>query len=246
LHAWVGKGRIGTVTNDWPATWETLRTQAVDALSCTPTFLDLLLQHEPAAPHAWVPRQVTLGGEVLRPHAGARFAARFPATGFTVVYAAAELGVLLRTRRLDGLYELGSLVKRYPCWRLVEGVLEVRRGGQWRSTGDRLKVNGAEVRIVGRADAVANVAGTKVSLAEVAERAEQVPGVRRAVALAEASPVTGQIVCLRWAIEPGSDVRAVTQALEAHLQRHLRKEAWPRRWEREEVGPAANAKRASA
>jgi acyl-coenzyme A synthetase/AMP-(fatty) acid ligase len=119
-------------------------------------------------------------------------------------------------------------------------------GGQvvWRSTGDEVEVLGRLIRIIGRADQVANVAGTKVSLAEVAAQAEAVSGVRRAMAVARSNPVTGQVVALRFALEPGADEASVRERLEATLRERLPKPAWPRDWTRDEVGLGHNAKRA--
>jgi acyl-CoA synthetase (AMP-forming)/AMP-acid ligase II len=264
LQAWTSAGKVLSLGRDWGLAWHTLRNGAVDALSCTPTYVDLLLQNEPpepdstpepgaigaAAGQAPEPpgvdlclRQITLGGEALRPSLGTRLAQRFPNARFTVIYATAELGVLMKSHRLDGWYEVHSLAKAFPRWRLNAGVLEVQLGELWQTTGDQVELKGDLLRVIGRAGAVANVAGTKVSLAEVSELAEQVPGVRRAAAVAEPSPITGQIVCLKYATDPDYDPGAVTAALRAHLQSCLRKEAWPRKWVLDDVGPEVNAKR---
>jgi acyl-CoA synthetase (AMP-forming)/AMP-acid ligase II len=243
LQAWVAGGNVLSLPCVWAETWNVLALGHVEALSCTPTFIDLLLQNESPGYADWQPRQITLGGEVFRPMVGQRIGRRFPQTRVTVIYATAEHGVLLKTHRLDGWYETGHFQRRGIEWRIEDGRLDVKRGAEWLATGDQVEVKGDLLRVVGRADAVANVAGTKVSLAEVAESAEQVAGVRRAVATAEPSPVTGQIVCLRYAVEPGFDPRAVLEALETHLRERLRKEAWPRRWELDEVGLGPNAKR---
>jgi len=56
--------------------------------------------------------------------------------------------------------------------------------------------------------------------------------------------VTGEIVCLKYAVEPGWDGSAVLESLQRTLRERLRKEAWPRKWVEETVGPAQNAKRA--
>lgn len=269
LQAWASGGKVLSLGRDWGVAWHTLRNGAVDALSCTPTYVDLLLQNEPPEtvktgneeeergrererspaqetkrPRAGLSlRQITLGGEALRPALGTRLARRFPNTRFTVIYATAELGVLMKSHRLDGWYEVNSLAKRFHRWRVNDHVLEVLPGELWQTTGDLVELNGDLLRVVGRANAVANVAGTKVSLAEVSELAEQVPGVRRAVAVAEPSPITGQIVCLKYATDPACDTGAVATALQAHLQSRLRKEAWPRKWVLDDLGPEVNAKR---
>lgn len=243
LQAWLTEGRVMTLGTDWEAAWSGLAAHRVEALSATPTYLDLLIQNEPPGFAAWCPQQLTIGGEPLRPGVGARVQERFARARITVIYASAEFGVLGRTERTDGWYELESLTRRYPRWRVSDGALEVEANSQWRLTGDLIELRDDLFRIVGRADNVANVAGTKISLARVAELAEQVSGVLRAVAVAEPNPITGQIVCLRYAVASGADSVAVEVTLQSHLRAALPKEAWPRRWVVDEVGAVQNAKR---
>ena len=268
VQAWVGHVAGVSLRGDWAAIWRTLVEQRLEALSCTPTFADLLLQHEPAAGANWTPRQITLGGEPLRPATGARLRRRWPETRMRAIYAAAEFGVLLKTERTDGWYELAGWERAGWRWRVREleeqkapggGAARYRKRGElelcpvnergtvhWRSTGDRVEVDeeAGLMRVIGRADEVANVAGVKVSLAEVAALAEAVPGVRRAVAVARPNPVTGQVVALRFALDPVADEPVVQDRLAVTLRRRLPKPAWPREWIRDEVGLGKNAKRA--
>jgi acyl-coenzyme A synthetase/AMP-(fatty) acid ligase len=247
LQAWATGGSITSLDTRWDHAWQIAHSNPWQAISCTPTYLDLLLQNEPASERPLDPVQITLGGEVLRPSCGSRFALRFSQTRFTVVYASAEWGVLLKTHRLDGWYEADSLERRHPRWRIVDGVLELPDAqGAWCSTGDRVELNDQLLRVVGRADRVANVAGTKVNLDEIGRMAESIPGVRRALAVAEPNPITGQIIVLRYAPEggPGADPDGVEQRLSTALRGLLPKPAWPRKWIRDELQPGANAKRA--
>lgn len=243
VQAWANAGRAVSLRGDGPGLWRTLQEERVDALSATPTFFDLLLQNEPGEGAAWTPRQVSLGGEPLRPALGQRLSARWPGARFAAIYAAAEFGVLLKTQRRDGWYEVDALNRRGLEWRVPDGVLEVRDERGWRSTGDQVEVRAGLLRVIGRADQVANVAGTKVNLAEVGRLAEEVPGVARAVAVAESSPVTGQVVCLRFTPAPGEDPQLLRRRLEAHLFPRLSKAGWPRDWVVDELAPAQNAKR---
>lgn len=244
LQAWAGGGEVDSIGTDWGGVWEIHRRRPWDAVSATPTYMDLLIQNESDEWKGRDPVQITLGGEVLRPECGERLRERFPETRFTVVYASAEWGVLLKTHRVDGWYERASLERRYPRWQVREGVLELPDGqGEWVATGDLVEVEGELMRVVGRADRVANVAGTKVSLDEVGRLAEQVLGVRRAHAIGESNPVTGQVVALLYSIEPGGDRSAVEKALGEHLRACLPKPAWPRRWVPDDLMPRTNAKR---
>ena len=250
LQAWAAGGTIDSLSTNWDGVWAAHRSRPWDAWSATPTYLDLLVQNEPRRAGsgqecAQDPQQITLGGEVLRPNCGARLLARFPRTRFTVVYASAEWGVLLKTHRLDGWYEVESLKRRHPTWRVSDGAIELGLpDGTWTKTGDLVEVEGHLVRVIGRCDRVANVAGTKVNLDEIARMAELVPGVRRAVAVAEANPVTGQVIALRYSPESGADPVAVEKALGAALRTSLPKPAWPRRWVKDDLLPGRNAKQA--
>lgn len=246
LQAWATGGSITSLDTRWDHVWQIARSNPWQAISCTPTYLDLLLQNELASERPLDPMQITLGGEVLRPACGTRFAHRFPQTRFTVVYASAEWGVLLKTHRLDGWYEAESLERRYPRWRILDGVLELPDAqGTWCSTGDRVEQNDQLLRVIGRADRVANVAGTKVNLDEVGRLAESIPGIRRALAVAEPNAITGQIIVLRYALDlmPG-DEGDIEPRLATALRMMLPKPAWPRKWIRDELQPGANAKRA--
>ncbi len=242
LQAWRNRGNVHSLFNDWAASWKTLAETKSEALSCTPTFLDLLIQFEGADPTAWSPQQITLGGEVLRPVLAERARRRFPDSRFTVIYAAAEFGVLAKTHRLDGTYEIESLNKHGGTWRASDGVLEVLRDGEWHTTNDRIEIDENSFRVLGRADSIANVAGAKVSLCEIGQVAEEVSGVRRAVAFAEPNSIAGQIVVLKFAVDAGSEPRDVESRLQRHLRNRLRKEAWPRRWVLDEVGLGSNSK----
>ncbi|MHB8524396.1 MAG: AMP-binding protein [Limisphaerales bacterium] len=243
LQAWISNSEAVSLRNHWSENWATLRRRRVDALSCTPTFIDLMLQNEPSAFSSWQPKQITLGGEALSPRLGQRLRQRFPATRFTMIYASTELGVLAKAHRLDGCYEVAQLAARFPDWRLKEGVLEVRRGTRWYSSGDRVEVVGNLFRVTGRRNGVANVAGTKVDLTQVAALAERVRGVRRATALAIANPVVGEVVGLRFAVETGFEFEGVRETLDSFLRRRIKKEAWPRIWEEDSVEPEASGKR---
>jgi long-chain acyl-CoA synthetase len=247
LQAWVSSGSVIQLNTNWTDAWRCLRENRVQALSCTPTYADLLLQHDASTETVdrWQPLQITLGGEMMRPGIGHRLQARFPQCHFTVVYASAEFGVLLKTHRLDGWYELAELQRRYPRWRVAQGELEVQFQGAWKATGDLVELKEALLRVAGRVDDVANVAGTKVNLSEVSSLAEKVPGVRRAVAFAQSSGITGQVVGLKIELDLGANQREVTGSLEAFLRASLRKEAWPRALEFGEVGLGANSKRES-
>jgi acyl-coenzyme A synthetase/AMP-(fatty) acid ligase len=250
LQAWHCQGRCLPLDNDWTNVWADLDRTQPEALCCTPTFLELLLATEPPPSPTtgrWSPRQITLGGEPLRPGLGHRLRLRFADADFTAIYASAELGLIAKSHRTDGWYETDSFAPRWNDWRVVDGELHLRRHDTWTATGDRIELDPARrsFRILGRTSAVANVAGVKIPLAEVETRAEEVPGIRAAHAWAEPNPVVGQVVALRYGLLPNAQPTEVRAALEHHLRRSLRKEAWPRRWELGLPELGTNAKRTS-
>ncbi len=246
LQAWVSSGRAVSLAGAWSEQWKLLERLRPQAVCATPTYLDLLAVSEAdfrPAGGGWSPQQVTLGGEPLRETVGARLKARFPGARFTLVYAAAEWGLIAKTGRVDGWFEAGDRVSGWSDWRVNEGVLELFREGKWLATGDLAEEQEGRVRILGRASAVANVGGTKVRLAAVEVLAESVPGVRMARAVAEANPVTGQVVGLRYSVLPGADSERVRVALETCLRANLPKAAWPRVWDGAWSGLGPNGKK---
>lgn len=244
LQAWVVNGKIVHLKSPAPEAWRILDEVKPSAMSATPTFVDLLLQNEINANSSrWEPRQITLGGEVMRAGLGERLLKRFPETRFTVIYASAEFGTLLKTHRVDGWYEADHLDRSYPDWEIRDQELWLCQQGHWRATGDLAECRDGLIRVLGRCDDVANVGGTKVNLIQIGLVAEQVAGVTRATAYAHASPITGQIVGLRFEVTPGFEVQSVTKALQEHLRRHLPREAVPRVWDCGGIGLGPNSKR---
>jgi acyl-CoA synthetase (AMP-forming)/AMP-acid ligase II len=195
----------------------------------------------------WNPRQITLGGEPLRSRVGQAAQERFAASRVTVVYASAELGVIAKGYSWDGSFGFPALARRWTDWRLgASGAeLEVQDADGWHSTGDQVEVKADRFRVLGRIGAVANVGGVKVSLAYVESVAETVVGIQTVRAWAVPSPVTGQIVGLRFSVLPGFDPTDVTEALGRYLRRQLPREAQPRLIELIAAGIGPNAKQCS-
>ncbi len=252
LQAWAMGGRIFSLPTRPSAAAALLAGNAIHALSCTPTFLDLLMEWESGCSSKCQDSrrlsQITLGGEPVRPAFGRRVLEFFPSSHVTSIYATSELGVLLKANRLDGWHDAEFLNSRCKAWRIRSGILEVFSEGQWRTTGDLVatKHEGERslLRVLGRADAIANVGGTKISLAGIGALAESVAGVRRATAFALPSPVTGQIVALKYSPEAKVDLEDLRRRVEGTLRSRLAKPAWPRAWIVGKIEPEKNGKRA--
>lgn len=245
LQAWPSGVNPMTLNGRWAEDWDQLVGGAVTALACTPTYLNLLIQNEPIrASGTWHPRRIALGGERTTCEQAKRFRSRFCDTIFHCVYASAELGVLMKTRRLDGWFETESLERRYPQWRVRDGMLDVFDGSEWVGSGDRVEVRDRLIRVLGRGDGVANVGGIKVHLDRVSEAAASLPGVAHAQARAEPSSITGEVVTLRVQFEPGTNIPERLGTVEKRLREILPKPAWPRGYEvgRWELGENAKGK----
>ncbi len=230
LQAWVN-GTIAVSLSLTPnEAWRQLLSHDITAVSCTPTYLYLLFLYPQAK--NWEPIQITLGGEPLTTAQGQLFAARFPKTRFTVIYASAEHGVLLKTSRIDGWFE-SSFLTEHREWKLVQGELHLHTAGGWIATKDRVEEEGSLLRVVGRADAVANIAGQKYSLALISAAAEKCRSVLSARAGTEPNPITGEIITLNLTFHPeirGQQQLAALAAVQEALRAQLPKPAWPRRW----------------
>lgn len=236
LCAWATGGQVISFSNDWTSNAKILREYRPDGFSVTPTFIGLLMRLKES--EICTPSHIAVGGEPISVGLGAQLPRRFPTARFTAIYASTELGILMRSRRIDGWYPAISLSKRFREWRILSDVLWVRVDDVWQSTGDLVDYQNGWMRVIGRSDRIANVAGEKVRLDEVGERALEVPGVKSAVAFAQFTGVTGQVVGLRFSIDETESVPEIRGRLERHLRLALPKPAWPRYWE---IGECATA-----
>lgn len=242
VQAWCQGQPLVTLTSSFLGSWERIKKSSVNAISCTPTFLDLLIQHEPKSCD-WHPKQITLGGEPIRQPVAERLKSRFPHSRFTLIYASSEFGVLLKSHDLSGTYDPDYLGRRFH-WRIEAGLLEIFWGGRWQTTGDLVALEDGRLRILGRAGEVANIAGSKVNLGQITKLAENVPGIEQAVAVAQPNSISGQVICLRYAVSRGAPSDQVTRTLQEHLRRELPRQAWPRNWELCDVTIGPNVKSA--
>lgn len=228
LQAWATGGIVTHLDSNSERTTDLLRVQKFQALCCTPSFLSLLLrsQHDLSLLNL---RQITLGGEPFRPALAAEILKKVPSARVTLVYASSELGVLLKTHRLDGWYEIPQL-SGHQSLRLNAGIVEVRHDSTWVSTGDIGESRGSLMRIVGRVDCVANVGGNKVNLDYVRHIAEQVPGVHKASCYPIPNSVLGQVVGIDLIPSLGCHYADVKSQVDSCLRSKLPKPAWPRLW----------------
>jgi long-chain acyl-CoA synthetase len=222
-------GRVIHLSNEWTSNQLRLNHLQPEAIAATPTFMDLLIRtREKSIPSEWQPRQITLGGEILKTTTGRRILAAFPGSRLTVIYARAETGILAKTDRADGWYPLSSLEKRCSSWKLVDHTLHIQRNSAWINCMDLCEVKDQHFRVFGRSNRLIQIGGEMVSLDQVETIAESHPEVRYACATSKSNPIVGQVIALTIEVTGSNH----TQELEEHVLRYLRgrlpKPAWPR------------------
>lgn len=229
VQAVVSGGNVLPLGKEWTRSAQLLTQTKPEILTATPTFLELLGQTlNRSTLTQWQPRQITLGGEPIRPSTEGILQKQFPTSRVTLIYASAETGIIAKSHRKDGWYPFCSLRQRFDGWRQQDAELQLLRNNEWIKTGDHCEIKDDHFRIVGRIDRVIHVGGFKVCLDDIETMAESFPEVTRALAFAKKNPVTGNIVAL--ILEPSRLLRnqSMLDRIQEGMQAHLPKPAWPR------------------
>jgi acyl-CoA synthetase (AMP-forming)/AMP-acid ligase II len=228
-QAMVSGGNILPLGKKWTNNRQLLFQSQPEILAATPTFLHLLQQ---ALNHSlserWQPRQITLGGEPIRPTTEHILQNQFPTSRVTLIYASAEMGIIAKSHRKDGWYPIRFLRQRFDGWRQENGELQLLRNNDWIKTGDHCEVNDDHFRIVGRMDRVIHVGGFKVCLDDIETMAESFSEVSRALAFAKENPVTGHVVALVLESSKPFRNQVMLDNILENLRKRLPKPAWPR------------------
>jgi acyl-coenzyme A synthetase/AMP-(fatty) acid ligase len=208
----------------------------VELLPTSPTFLNLLLVSEAYRKYDLSSLQlVTYGTEVMPEATLRRIHEALPEAQLQQTYGLSELGILRsKSRSSESLWvKLGG--EGYET-RVVDGLLEIRARSAmlgylnapspftedgWFRTGDRVEVEGEELRILGRVSEVINVGGQKVDPVEVEDSILRIEGVVDAVVFREDNNLLGSIVAARIRIAEGEDAGAFRRRLRAELAASL-------------------------
>ncbi len=243
-QAHVSKGKVLFLGRDWKKNHSLLQNENPQALSATPTFIDLLIQStNPSNESNESPKQITMGGEILRPPTGARIQEAFPASRKTLIYATAELGIIAKTNRMDGWFPLTSLKQQFSNFKLTDNVLNLEFQGTWVSTRDLCELEGDHFRITGRLDRVLNIGGEKICLDQIETVAESFQEVRRANAQAKPNAITGYIVALDLEPTTPDADDALLDDIMNQMRKLLPKPAWPRWYSWNKIREMNNGKR---
>lgn len=228
-QAHTSDGQVMLLDRDWELNHSILTKNQPQALSATPTFIDLLLQSRRVAVNKnWSPKQITIGGEILRPATGKRIQTAFPLSRLTLIYASAELGLIAKTNQIDGWFPLSTLQQRFKNYKLVDNELHLQIHNNWTHTRDLCEFKNDQFKVLGRLDRVLNIGGEKICLDEIESVAESFPEVRKANAVAKPNAIVGQVVALN--LEPAlSDADdELLDTIMQKMRKQLPKPAWPR------------------
>jgi len=219
------------------------RANEVTHISASPTFwrfaiAQLQAEDEPLPGL----QQITLGSEVVTPSLLESLNALFPRIRVTQVYASTEAGSCVAVS--DGRAGLPVSILDYDedapvRFRIEDGQLFIysRHGmrgflgdtgnvqGEWRATGDLVRIEGDRIVFLGRQSELINVGGVKVHPVHVEDLVATVEGVKLVKAYGKPNAIMGQIVAVDLVLEDGADEEGIEERVfEAclSLDRHSR------------------------
>lgn len=188
----------------------------IDALSATPTFWRRTFLAVDGDRLRRLPlKQLSLGGEPVDQPLLDRLKSLYPDARITHIYASSEAGACivvsdglagfprewLSRPRSNGLQigvREGNLVVRSP-WSSVDVA------GGWIDTGDRVRVTGDRIEIVGRAEGTTvNVGGTKIAIADVTKVLASHPDVAWCRVEPRPAPIVGELPAAEVVLMHGS------------------------------------------
>lgn len=216
----------------------------VQVLPTSPSFLRLLCLSGAADRHdCGSLRIITFGSEPMDPATLHQIAAQFPAARLRQKYGASEFGApRVETRADDPLwFRSGGERAQFD---VRDGVLWVRAGatmvgylhgvpgpaadGEWLCTGDRVAVDGAWIRVLGRGSDLINVGGEKVSPGDVEAVISELACVAQVAVAGVRNSILGQVV--QASILPSdaaAPLASVRDAVLAHCRARLRRHEVP-------------------
>lgn len=221
----------------------TCRSQGVEALPTTPTFLRMMLMsgNIPDAFPASI-RIVTYGTERMDQPTLSTLCELLPHVDFRQQFGMSEMGIIrVKSEARDSLFM--KIVEDGIETRIDEaGKLSIRSSGRmlgymnapspfdskgWYETNDIVETKGAYFRVVGRQGDVINVGGQKFMPAEVERVSLQFPGVELVSVNGRKNPITGQHI--EMTVQPKNDARIDQNSLLEFLAQHLPPHMLPKR-----------------
>ncbi len=219
------------------------RKNEVTHISASPTFWRFAIAQLQAEKQP-LPglQQITLGSEVVTPSLLDSLKEVFPKVRISQVYASTEAGSCVAVS--DGRAGLPVSILDYKedapvRFRIEDGELFIysRHGmrgflgdqgnvqGEWRATGDLVRIEGDRIIFLGRQSELINVGGVKVHPVNVEDVVATVEGVKLVKAYGHPNAIMGQIVAVDLVLEDGADEEGIEERVfEAclSLDRHSR------------------------
>lgn len=168
-------------------------------LSCTPTFLSMLLINLKKEYDTIL--KITTGGEKMKTSLIKSFKKTFPSAEYINIYASTETGSLLYSTT-----EYFSIPEKYTCQLKIEdGTLRVHRSllnevevinDDWYDTNDLVEfVNDKQFKFVSRSNGYLNTGGFRVSPLQIEEEIMEIEGVKDVHVYGRENSLLGSIIC---------------------------------------------------
>jgi long-chain acyl-CoA synthetase len=229
LYALTSGGTIVPLRDRTPkAVCQTVERHRIQLLPTTPTFLNMLLISEAYRNHDLSSLELITYGTEPMPSATLQHLHRtFPEVKLKQTYGLSELGILQTKSKDSGSLWVKVGGEGYEI-KVVDNVLWIRSEAAmlgylnapspfdaegWFNTGDAVEVDGEYVRILGRKSEIINVGGEKVYPAEVESVILELPNVADVTVTGKPSPITGQVVIARVALQSPESLEAVSRRL---------------------------------
>jgi acyl-coenzyme A synthetase/AMP-(fatty) acid ligase len=168
-------------------------------LSCTPTFLSMLLiNFKKVYPSV---KKITTGGEKMKDNLIRSFKRTFISAEYVNIYASTETGSLLYSTS-----ELFSIPEKYKSHiKVEEGTLKVHRSllngvdqmiGDWYDTNDLVEfTNDTQFRFVSRSNGYLNTGGFRISPTQIEDTLLTIEGVVDVHVYGKPNSLLGTIIC---------------------------------------------------
>lgn len=168
-------------------------------LSCTPTFLSMLLINLKKKYDSIL--KITTGGEKMRNSLIGSFKKTFPSAEYINIYASTEAGSLLYS-----INEYFSIPKKYMSQLKIEnGTLRVHKSllnevektnDDWYDTNDLVEfVDKKQFKFVSRSNGYLNTGGFRVSPSQIEEKIMWIEGVKDVHVYGKSNSLLGNIIC---------------------------------------------------
>jgi len=219
---------------DYRLVYEDMCLEKVSHLSCTPTFIKMIL------PYIFQPiltiLSLTFGGEKFDIRVQNKLKEKFPKATFQNIYASTEAGSLLRAKG-----ESFMIPERYKeLIKIEENELIIHREllgnsesflqeGEWYKTGDLIEfVDNHSFKFKARKSEMINVGGYKVNPKEVEDVIKAIKGVNDVIVFGRENSVLGYIIMANIIKEIDQDKKELKNRIKEICKNRLQEYKIPR------------------